>query len=72
MSMYVVQSIVVNGQMFRGDTDSLLSRLKELLSPLVFEEVLVDQVCQDIVRASSRTASGGDTYRFVRILADGL
>jgi hypothetical protein len=56
----------VNGSLkHNGDTNELLASLRTLVAPLVFDEALTDQVCQDIIRASSRTASGGDTYRCV-------
>eukprot|EP00953_Heterococcus_sp_UTEX-ZZ885_P014092 8022-Heterococcus_DN1.PRE.1 len=57
------QAIRVNGSLkHNGDTEELLASLRTLVAPLVFDEALTDQVCQDIIRASSRTASGGDTY----------
>ncbi|CAN0432578.1 unnamed protein product [Ascophyllum nodosum] len=52
--------------MFQGHLEELLTTLRDLVGPLVFgDESLMRTVCQDIVRASSRTSSGGDTYAVV-------
>ncbi|CAN0317628.1 unnamed protein product, partial [Ascophyllum nodosum] len=52
--------------MFHGHLEELLTTLRDLVGPLVFgDESLMRTVCQDIVRASSRTSSGGDTYAVV-------
>ena len=43
--------------------------LKELIEPLgAGDGGLVDSVCSDILRAASRTASGGDSYTVVRAM----
>ncbi|CAM9426636.1 unnamed protein product [Phaeothamnion confervicola] len=59
------ERIRVNDRVFQGKVEPLLEELRSLVGPLVFETALVTEVCQDIIRASSRTASGGDTYAVV-------
>ncbi|CAM9099135.1 unnamed protein product [Chrysoparadoxa australica] len=62
------EQIHLNGELFRGNVQELLESLKGLVEPLVLDPALVEPVCQDIIRASSRTASGGDTYSVMMML----
>ncbi len=56
--------IYVNDRIFKGNAEKLMRRLQSLVLPLVGgkEEILASAVCKDIIRASSRTAGGGDAY----------
>ncbi len=58
------ETIYVNGKVFKGDAEKLMRRLESLVLPLVGgkEKDLASAVCRDIIRASSRTAGGGDAY----------
>ncbi|CAN0304507.1 unnamed protein product, partial [Hapterophycus canaliculatus] len=59
----------VNGRLFEGDVEELLKTLHGLIGPLVVgDTTLMRAVCQDIVRASSRTSSGGDAYAVMSAL----
>ncbi len=56
--------IYVNDKIFKENAEKLISRLQSLVLPLVGgkEKTLASAVCRDIIRASSRTAGGGDAY----------
>eukprot|EP01084_Bolivina_argentea_P016044 30062_1 len=58
------ETIYVNEKVFKGDAEKLMRRLQSLVLPLVGgkEKNLASAVCRDIIRASSRTAGGGDAY----------
>ncbi len=58
------ETIYVNEMIFKGDAEKLMKRLQLLVLPLVGgkEKNLASAVCRDIIRASSRTAGGGDAY----------
>ncbi|CAN0503221.1 unnamed protein product [Ectocarpus sp. 12 AP-2014] len=63
------ESIEMNGRLFKGNVDELLKTLRGLIDPLVVgDETLTRAVCHDIIRASSRTASGGDAYAVMAAL----
>jgi hypothetical protein len=60
------ESIELNGTVFVGNFKLLQTQLHEAIRPLVIgSEETLDVVCRDILRASSRTASGGDSYSIV-------
>ncbi len=61
------ETIFVNDNIFMGNAEKLMRRLQSLVLPLVGgkEENLASAVCKDIIRASSRTAGGGDAYSAV-------
>ena len=56
------ETIVLNGKAFQGDAIGLEAEMLRLVEPLVVDVETAKMLCQDILRASSRTASGGDSY----------
>jgi hypothetical protein len=58
----------VNGANFKNNPTGACSRIKRLLRPLVYEKALVETIVKDVLRASSRTAWGGDAYAVVNSL----
>ena len=62
------ESIKVQGVLFASDCEGVQGALKEAIEPLSSDSGLVDSVCSDILRAASRTASGGDSYTVVRAM----
>lgn len=62
------ESIKVQDVLFASDCEGVQGALKEAIEPLSSDSGLVDSVCSDILRAASRTASGGDSYTVVRAM----
>ena len=60
------ETIRVNDLTFVSDPEAVQKALRELIAPLACDADVADKVCSDILRASSRTASGGDAYAVVR------
>ena len=56
------ETILCNGKAFKGDATGLEAEMLRLVEPLVVDVETAKMLCQDILRASSRTESGGDSY----------
>lgn len=62
------ERIQVQDTLFEHDATGVQAALRELISPLAADEAILTGVCADILRAASRTASGGDAYAVVKAL----
>lgn len=66
------ETVVLNGRSFSGDPSGLQSEMHRLVAPLVVDSETATLLCQDILRASSRTASGGEQGLGLPTACDGV
>jgi hypothetical protein len=66
------ETIIVGDTKFVNDAKGVCSRMKRVLQHFVYDRSLIVSLVNDVIRASSRTSWGGDSFQVVTaLLSDG-